>query len=142
MMVINENFNLIDNFSLSLRTPGIDIADSMISYTELRNPANFINSTQNSVSTSFPMVLKISNSSYRLYGDQTQRSSIDIDVFGTTSSANISLSSTFGRFANASTTITLQDLTLSTTQNLKINSYTFSAAAGVTYSGRFKINIS
>lgn len=144
MMLINENFNLIDNFSLSLRTPGLDLADSIISYTELKNPANFIISTQSSLSSAFPMVIKISGDSslYRLYGDQTQRSSIDIDVFGTTSSANISLSSTFGRFANASTTITLQDLTLSTTQNLKISSYTFSAAAGVTYSGRFKINIS
>lgn len=141
MMVVSEQFNLTDSFTINLRTPGIDLPEGRFCYTELRNPVNFAKLTYN-LSTTSPALIRVGTSSYGLYGDTTQRTSIDIDVFGTTSSANISLLSTFGRFDNASTTITLQDLTLSTSQNLKINSYTFSSVAGVTYSGRFKINIS
>jgi hypothetical protein len=141
MMVVSEQFNLTDSFIINLRNPGIDLPDGRFCYTELRNPVNFKTNT-NTLSSSSPLLNRVGTSSYTLYGDTTQRTSIDIDVFSTTTSTNISLLSTFGRFANASTTITLQDLTLSTTQNLKISSYTFSTIAGVTYSGRFKINIS
>lgn len=141
MMVVSEQFNLTDSFIINLRTPGIDLPEGRFCYTELTNPVNF-KTNINTLSSSSPLLNRVGTSSYTLYGDTTQRSSIDFDVFGIVSSANISLSSTFGRFANVSTTITLQDLTLSTTQNLKINSYTFSTIPGVTYSGRFKINIS
>jgi len=141
MMVVSEQFNLTDSFTLDLRTTGISLPDGRFCYTELRNPVNFKIKTD-TIKTTTPILTRVGTSSYSLYGDTTQRSSIDFDVIGIGSSANISLLSTFGRFANASTTITLQDLTLSTTQNLKISSYTFSTIAGVTYSGRFKINIS